>query len=211
MTSNIFRYTQFGCGLCAPTQWLNLDSSPLLRLQKLPFLGNLAPSGPFGRFPTNVQYGDVVQGLAIPNESVELLYCSHVLEHLSLADLRRALRECHRILKPQGIFRLVVPDLEFFARQYVASSSPDAALEFMRLTFLGKEERSRSFTGFLRGWLGGSQHLWMWDYKSLETELRDANFTHIHRAYFNDSAEAAFAAVEDLDRWINALGIECQK
>lgn len=106
------KWTQFGCGLCAPPDWLNFDASPSLRLQKLPLIGPLVPTGPFGRFPTNVHYGNIVLGLPIPDNSVELLYCSHVLEHLALNECYKALRNCYRHLKPGGIFRLVVPDLE---------------------------------------------------------------------------------------------------
>ncbi len=51
------RFTQFGCGLCAPPRWLNFDASPAIRLQRLPIIGNLVPSGQFGRFPENVKYG----------------------------------------------------------------------------------------------------------------------------------------------------------
>jgi hypothetical protein len=74
---------QFGCGLCAPSQWRNFDTSPTLRLQKLPMVGKLIPSGPFGHFPENVEYGNIVNGLPISDDSVKLLYCSHVLEHLT--------------------------------------------------------------------------------------------------------------------------------
>ena len=53
-------FTQFGCGLCAPPRWLNFDASPAIRLQRLPIIGNLVPSGQFGRFPENVKYGSIV-------------------------------------------------------------------------------------------------------------------------------------------------------
>lgn len=202
---------QFGCGLHAPEQWLNFDASPMLRLQKLPLLGRFVPAGPFGRFPRNVRYGDIARGLPVPENSVEYLYCSHVLEHLSLSELRLALRNCHRYLKPGGIFRLVVPDLEFIARQYVNASNPEAALEFMRTTYLGEEERPRSLIAFLRRWLGGSQHLWMWDYKSLANELRQSGFIKIRRASLADSGIPAFTWVEDPQRWEDALGIQCHK
>ena len=41
-------YVQYGCGLSAPHEWLNFDASPILRLQKLPLLGQLV-GGP--KFP----------------------------------------------------------------------------------------------------------------------------------------------------------------
>jgi SAM-dependent methyltransferase len=204
-------YTQFGCGLCAPKQWCNFDSSPLLRLQRLPLVGPMMPSGPFGRFPINVRYGDIVRGLPIPSNSVELLYCSHVLEHLSLHELRVALHNAFHLLRPGGIFRLVLPDLTFFAQQYINSNSPNAALAFMRETYLGKEQRRRNLVAFMREWLGSSQHLWMWDYSSLSEELENSGFQAVRRAIFGDSGLSPFAAVEDPERWENALGIQCQK
>ena len=211
MASPSSLWVQFGCGLCAPENWLNFDTSPMMRLQKLPVVGPLVPSGPFGRYPKTVRYGDITKGLPIPENSVELLYCSHVLEHLTLVELRQALVHCYRHLKPGGIFRLVVPDLATMAKTYVASSDPDAAHEFMRITYLGKEERSRSLAAFLKAWLSGNDHLWMYDYTSLSTELEKAGFHHIRRARYGDSGHAAFDPVEDPERWTLELGIQCQK
>ncbi|MDJ0696295.1 methyltransferase domain-containing protein [Mastigocoleus sp. MO_188.B34] len=205
------KYVQFGCGLCAPESWLNFDSSPALRLQKLPVVGNLVPSGPFGRFPKNVQYGDIVVGLPVPENSIALLYSSHVLEHLTLMELRQALKNCYRILKLGGIFRFVLPDLEFMAHQYINSVNSDAAVEFMQLTWLGIQERRNGLLGFLKEYLGGSKHLWMWDYKSLSLELEKVGFKNIRRAYFGDSNFSNFTQVEYLERWENELGIECNK
>lgn len=206
------QYVQFGCGLCAPENWLNFDASPLLRLQKLPLVGRFVPSGPFGRFPGNVRYGDVVKGLPIPENSVKYLYCSHILEHLSLTDCHHALQNCYRHLEAGGIFRLVLPDLEAMAKQYVNTTEAKAAHEFMRVTWLGKEARPRSFSTFLREWLGGSHHLWMWDYRSLAQALESVGFTEIRRAYFGDSGIAAYTQLEDPDRWDQlSLGIQCRK
>lgn len=202
---------QFGCGLCAPSQWQNFDASPTLRLQKLPIVGSLVPAGEFGRFPPNVSHGDIVKGLPIADESVRLLYCSHVLEHLTLAELRQALRNCYQHLQPGGIFRFVLPDLEFMSKQYVNSTDPDAALEFMRVSWMGIENRQRNLVGFLKEWLGGSHHLWMWDYKSLASELTAVGFQDIRRAQFGDSDISEFCEVEDPQRWENELGIQCHK
>ena len=42
-----------------------------------------------------------------PDESFDVIYCSHVLEHVS--DDRRAMREFHRVLKADGWAILLVP------------------------------------------------------------------------------------------------------
>jgi hypothetical protein len=203
-------YLQYGCGLSAPVGWLNFDASPTLRLQRLPVLGRLLRQGAVV-FPVSVEYGDVVKGLPLTDGSCEAAYCSHVLEHLALNDLRRALRETHRVLARGAVFRLVVPDLEYSARAYLANEAPDAAFEFMRTTRLGKEERRRSLRSFLHEWLGNSEHLWMWDYRSLASELARAGFTDIRRAEFGDSSDPKFHEVEHQDRWTMCLGIECRK
>ena len=48
-----------------------------------------------------------------------MLYSSHFLEHLRDPEARSFLRECMRVLKPGGILRLVVPNLEDIARDYL--------------------------------------------------------------------------------------------
>lgn len=94
------------------------------------------------RFPDRVQYGDIVRGLSIPRDSCDLIYCSHVLEHLSLEDLRLALRNTHGYLKAGGTFRLVLPDFEQQLAVYLASSEASAISDFMSYKFLaGKRVR----------------------------------------------------------------------
>lgn len=204
------RLVQYGCGLCAPKSWRNFDASPTLRLQRVPFLGRLI-FGKRTRFPPNVEFGNVVDGLPLEGHSCDAVYCSHVLEHLSLQECRGALRETYRILRPGGIFRGVLPDLEIYVQDYVCNGSADAALEFMRKTLLGIIERPRGAIALGEQMMGNSKHLWMWDYKSLAAELHDAGFINIRRAIYGDSSEPAFAAVEDEDRWRDSLGFECNR
>lgn len=203
-------YVQYGCGLSAPSGWRNFDASPTLVLQRLPVIGGLVKRK-LVRFPNAVEYGDVTKRLPLDTMSCEGVYCSHVLEHLALADLRRALRETFRILKPGGVFRLVVPDLELLARSYVADQHESAAITFVRSTILGKEERSRSLAAFLRDWFGNSSHLWMWDYRGLAAELRSVGFVDIRRAQFGDSSDPRFNEAEDESRWRDSLGIESRR
>lgn len=204
-------WAQFGCGLCSPKGWTNFDASPTLRLQKIPILGSLIPSGPFGRFPMSVKYGDILKGLPLEANSVDLLYCSHILEHLTVQEVDVALSNCFRCLKPNGIFRLVLPDIEAMATEYIQSSSPDAVHHFMQLTWLGEEHRTPSALSAVKQWMSRGRHLWMWDYKAFEKKLENAGFCNIRRAKFGDSDIDAFQSVEDPDRWIYELGIHCYK
>jgi hypothetical protein len=208
MNSN--EYVQYGCGLSAPAQWRNFDASPTLRFERLPIVGRLYTKNGC-RFPSNVEYGDIVKGLPVPASSCRAVYCSHVLEHLALDDFRTALHNTMTLLRPGGTFRLVLPDLEHYARQYLENHSDNAALEFMRKTYFGYQSRTRSFKGFAVAWLGTSRHLWMWDYRSIKSELENVGFNGVRRACFGDSSDPVFAAVEDRDRWEDCLGVECTK
>ena len=207
---NDCRYVQYGCGWSAPRGWRNFDASPTLRFERLPFIGKLHTKNS-SRFPINVEYGDITKGLPITPGSCDGVYCSHVLEHLSLEGFRTALRNTYELLRPAAIFRLVLPDLEHSIKLYLNNPANDAALAFMRETCLGRERRARSLKEFSTEWLGNSHHLWMWDYKSIEHELQGAGFVGIRRAFCGDSSDAMFRDVEAKDRWDNCLGVECKR
>jgi hypothetical protein len=205
------KYVQYGCGLSAPSTWRNFDASPTLRLQRLPIIGQYFRGGPYPSFPANVEYGDIVKGLPVSPGSCKAVFCSHILEHLALDDFRAALRNTILYLAPGGTFRLVLPDLEHLSRSYLDSTDADAALKFMEDSNLGRKNRAAGLGGILREWLGHSSHLWMWDFKAISRELEAAGFREIRRAEFGDSAEQRFKEVEDHDRWLDCLGVECIK
>lgn len=87
-----------GCGATFHPAWTNLDAMPLS--------------------PEVVPH-DVRAGLPFPENQFEAVYASHVLEHLEPDAGLRLLRECHRVLRPGALARIVVPDLETIARTYL--------------------------------------------------------------------------------------------
>ncbi|MBC7656135.1 MAG: methyltransferase domain-containing protein [Frankiaceae bacterium] len=202
---------QIGAGLDGPAGWMNVDASPVLRLQRLPVVGSLFRRMVKPEFSPRVSHGNVVRGLALPSGIAALVYSSHMLEHLALRDLELALAEIYRVLLPGGTFRSVLPDLEYEATRYLQSQSPDRASEFMQATLLGVESREVGVMSTLRGWFGNSAHKWMWDYPSIAARLGAAGFVDIRRAVLGDSSHAEFDAVENPERWHNCLGFECRK
>jgi hypothetical protein len=134
-----------------------------------------------------------------------------VLEHLALDDFRIALRNTHENLADDGLFRLALPDLEHYAKKYIESGTPMAAIDFMQGSGLGQDKRSYGLKDFVVDWLGHRRLLWMWDFKSVEQELKNVGFRDIRRAKFGDSKEQLFEQVEDKTRWDDCLGIECRK
>lgn len=92
------RYVNLGCGNHYHPDWTNID---------------ITTTGP------GVIAHDLSQGIPLPTNSCDAVYHSHVLEHLRREDSLPFLRECYRVLKPSGIIRVVVPDLEIICRLYL--------------------------------------------------------------------------------------------
>lgn len=66
-----------------------------------------------------VKHANLLGRLPIGNASADLVYSSHFLEHIPSEHVASFLLECRRILKPGGVLRLVVPDLENLCRTYL--------------------------------------------------------------------------------------------
>src|SRR5688572_13614475 len=62
---------------------------------------------------------DLREGLPFPADYFDAVYHSHVLEHLARDEASRFLAGCYRVLRPGGVLRVVVPDLEAIARLYL--------------------------------------------------------------------------------------------
>lgn len=206
------RYVQYGCGFSAPDEWVNYDASPTLKFERLPFLGKIYTRNS-QRFPTNVKYGDIVKGLPEMINSCDGVYCSHILEHLAYQDFLKAIRNTYLILKPNGIFRCVLPDLHSSIKNYIINYEQieEPAHEFMRSTMLGIEKREGGIAGLTKSLFGNSKHLWMWDDKTLTSELKKVGFRQIRKAKFDDSSDPHFSIVEEENRFFGAVALECIK
>lgn len=93
-------YLNIGCGhhFFNGEPWVNLDVAPA---------------------DASVMVWDVRTGFPMRTNSFDVVYLSHVLEHFSKESGARLVMECHRALKPGGILRVVVPDLEGICREYL--------------------------------------------------------------------------------------------
>lgn len=206
------KYLQFGCGSSNPEGFLNFDSSFNLYLQRSIFRFVWRHKVVY---PANVIFGDIVKGLPVAPGSMKGVYSSHVIEHLSLNDCRIALRNSYSYLEKGGIFRCVLPNLEAEVNSYLRmkqNNDKEAASKFMRFTFLGYEDRPRSWRSLIRWHLATDRHFWMWDYDSLSSEILKAGFSEVKRSSYNKSADPFFNSAEDPSRFdFDALCIEAVK
>lgn len=208
-------YINFGCGSHCPSEFTNFDGSFNLYMQRTPVVGIIVKKLTSTVFPSAACYGDIVKGLPVKENSVQGIFSSHVLEHLSLEELRTSLRNCHKYLKPGGIFRSVLPNLEESVNSYLSEKGKgnrSAAVNFMNYTFLGYEKRPSSIKDLIKWRLSGHHHFWMWDYEAIEIELYNAGFKNVYRSGYHESKDPYFNYVEMKGRFdYNALCVEAVK
>jgi predicted SAM-dependent methyltransferase len=83
--------------------------------------------------------GDCTDLSAFANGSVDLVYASHVYEHIEYSHLLDAFKDVQRILKPGGEFMIGVPDLDILCQMYLHPDLPlDARFHVMRMMFGGQ-------------------------------------------------------------------------
>jgi predicted SAM-dependent methyltransferase len=94
------RLLNFGCGGTFHSDWTNIDTVPVS--------------------PDVIRH-DLMQPFPFADATFDAVYGSHVFEHLEPAAAQVLLMDCGRVLKPGGVIRLVVPDLEAIAGLYLRS------------------------------------------------------------------------------------------
>lgn len=92
-----FKYLNLGCGTRFNTQWINVD---------------------FIEAGNGVIVHNLLDGLPFDDNTFEVVYHSHVLEHFPKGDALKFIKECYRVLEPNGIIRIAVPDLEQIVANY---------------------------------------------------------------------------------------------
>jgi predicted SAM-dependent methyltransferase len=99
-------YLNLGCGTRFHPAWTNID---------------------FTSSAAEVVSHNLRNGIPSADDKAEVIYHSHMLEHFSREDARAFLRECRRVLKPGGIIRVVVPNLQSLAETYLQALEGAAA------------------------------------------------------------------------------------
>jgi predicted SAM-dependent methyltransferase len=90
-------YLNVGCGTKYHRDWVNIDM--------------YAKS-------FDVIRHNIMKGIPYPDDYFEIVYHSQVLEHIQKDKALDFMKECHRVLKPGGMIRVVVPDLENIIDEY---------------------------------------------------------------------------------------------
>jgi len=141
---------------------------------------------------------DVRHGMPFAAGTVDAIYTRHVLEHFYHDELTRVLAECHRILRPGGGIRILVPSLELACRAYL--DGDDSVLMTFPHPYRSRGGRTVNLL-FCDG-----QHRMGFDFSLMQELLEDGGFTDIRCVPRTESQffpPAVLGETEPDEGWIN--------
>jgi predicted SAM-dependent methyltransferase len=175
-----------GCGKTPTDGWLNFDNSPALKLANSPiwyriakvlgFLSSAQIENIEWNKKNSITFADATKTLPLKDSSVDTIYTSHMVEHLSQDRAIIFLKESMRVLKVGGVLRIAVPDLKIAVEKYLESKDADA---FMR-GILVQAPPMRSLKQKISLLVSGYRHhQWMYDGASLTKLLIEMKYKNV--------------------------------
>jgi len=163
------RRMNWGCGCDRHEGWLNTDRRMLRGVDVC---------------------ADIRWGLPFPDASFEYIASNHALQMLAYGELIPALGELRRVLRPGGVLRMGLPDMDRAIDAYRAGDPG---------YFYVPDDDAATLGGKLSvqlTWYGSSQALFNFDYA--RELLEKAGFNDITRSSFRHS-ESGYAEVASID------------
>lgn len=137
-------FVNLGCGAQSGPEYVNVDVVP----------------APHIHFVHDVKVLDMFS-----SESVDLLYASHIMEHIPRHELDAVIAEWHRVLKRGGILRISVPDFDNLLKIYHASSED---INSILAQLLGQEPPYNN-------------HYSIWNWKYIQCFFLERGFREVRR------------------------------
>ena len=118
---------------------------------------------------------DLSQPLPFPDNFVDIIYSSHLLEHFKYTDLISFLTECVRILKPGGQFSAAVPNAGIYLNAYHDPDNfkPDIFCSYKPAYRYNAKIDYVNYMAYMDG-----HHQYMFDEENIIVILRKAGFKH---------------------------------
>lgn len=162
-----------GCGTDYKKGWINIDNNSDENIEKLDLNWDLRNPLPF------------------KDNSVDFIFHEHFLEHLTVEEARISMSDMMRVLKPGGIMRIAMPDLDDIFKLYSDSNwkkrpvIKNHGLDFVKTR---AEMVNMSFS-----WWG---HKWIYDWEELKRRFEEIGFKKIKRCKLGKSSHKELQSLE---------------
>jgi len=133
------RCINIGCGIHQINGWINYDFNVFIFFAKVSILRKILnrlkfiPDG-YKEFmdqviKENIHFANAGKHIPERDNSVNVIYSSHMLEHLDKEETIQFLKEARRILVSGGIIRIVVPDFDKLINDYKENNNPEKFID----------------------------------------------------------------------------------
>ncbi len=174
-----------GCGSNHIKDWVNAD---FYRLHNLFWNRKLLPDWMV----------DLTKPLNCGNDYWDGVLIEHVNEHLLFSHNLNLFKEVYRILKPGGVCRVIVPDLDRYLRwRELREVEP-------------KMSRYKSLPEAISNLTQNHKHVSVWNFELLSEVLNNVGFTNIERCEFNSALLSEMKVDTESHKW-ESLYVEAQK
>lgn len=162
------RKLHLGAGLNVLPGWLNVDLHD------------------YGR--RDLVYVDARKPFPLPDASFDVVFSEHMLEHLTYVDGLACLRECCRVLRPDGRIRIATPSLQRLASLYddQLTDLQRRYVEWATESFVPEADSALPgfvLNNFVRAW----GHEFVYDRDTLTHALATAGFVDVEERRVGDS------------------------
>jgi hypothetical protein len=155
---------------------------------------------------------DLSKGIPGRDNSLDVIYHCHFLEHLAFIDGINLLRQARFRLKPGGMMRVVVPDLELWIDNYRRNNTAFFA-DYRRGALDDNALLYRTKGAVFMGMLHNHGHKCGYDFETINWLLQEIGFTNIERTGFREGRIPDLLTVEPYRevRAMESLCVECEK
>lgn len=150
---------------------------------------------------------NLIDGLPFTDNELDGILCAHCLEHMTLHDSVKVLRECHRILKPGGVMMVSVPDASVFRKHHHEDTVENAERIFGEPIYLGDGETTFcGYAAFTHNHLQLFTEDSMWccmtraGFKQIERLRTDGGILNYDAGFLWENAETKTALASILNR-----------
>lgn len=162
-----------GCGTDYKKGWINIDNNTDNNIKKLDLNFDLRNSLPYD------------------DNSIDYIFNEHFIEHLTVEESRKSLSDFMRILKPGGVMRIAMPDLEDVFELY---NDPNwkkrPVIKNHKMDFV----RTRAeIVNMSFSWWG---HKWLYDWEELVRRLEEVGAVNVKRCKLQQSTHEALRNLE---------------
>lgn len=146
---------------------------------------------------------DVFKLEQFENNSVDLIYICHCLEHATFEEVREALEQYNFLLKVGGILRIAVPNIKAAAEHLLYHND----LTLLHSAYWGSQRHDYDF------------HKSGWTFETLKRDLEVAGFEDIQlydtweteHSFVDDYSKAYWPHLDFINGKLMSLNVECKK